>query len=224
MGESGNVSDPQQFESSEGYFPVRERKPSLEKVTPRVYTRRIPISPDQVEMMRSFKTFADRVRRAPGEGENVIDYSVIDADTVREEVPELWARLEELEPRLRRIAEKLWKGPLKRLEGRPAVNINYVHKGGEQGFHKDRNEVTMLLYFTRTEGGALEYELPDGTTASVSPEPGKIVILVRANELSHRVAPVLGDEERIVLAVSYGAVGKDHDVPGLDAHIYSNKQ
>lgn len=142
---------------------------------------------------------------------------------MRQYLPDIW----ELSAKFQPLAERLWGGPLVPLNEQAAVNINIVPPGGQQGFHKDRNEVTLLIYLTSNLGGELEYESdsPAGTQ-KIRTRAGTFVGLIKANEISHRVCPVQEmvvpfESERVALVISFGLPDINYADPSRDKFLYS---
>jgi len=152
-------------------------------------------------------------------GDKILKYHVIDGETIRAKLPYFW----HVGVGLQKFAEELYGQPLVPLHDKAAVNINVVGPGGEQGFHTDRNEVTILLYLSNPKGGELEYQAEDGTIVKVHPHIGAIAGLIGANKIMHRVTPVESDskEERIALVASFGLPGKNYETSKRDDFLYT---
>jgi hypothetical protein len=197
--------------------PDAERRDRLvEKQKPRVEVHEINISPSLCEDIQARKGgLATRVDRKAKD--KVLDYFVIDGNKIREHFPQLW----EMIPRFQAIAEELYGEPLEILHDQAGININIVGPGGEQGFHCDRNPVTMILYLSMPEGGALEYQTEKEEVRQVQPRPGTLATLVSADKLLHRVTPVQGKVERMALVVSFGKPEKDYAESGRDDFLYT---
>ena len=120
-----------------------------------------------------------------------LDYQVIDGNKVKERLPELWELSEILQP----YAEKLWGDKLVPLTDQAAVNVNIVGASGEQGLHRDRNEVTLILYLTTPNRGGLQVVKGEEEPEVVKAQAGRLAALVGANQIPHAVQPVYGFQE-----------------------------
>ncbi len=188
------------------------------EIEPMVFVSHIQIPPGHVTLIKQRKAeLAVKVQRKVGD--KVLNYSVIDGEKIKRFIPYLF----ELVKRFKGIAEELFKEPLELLHDKAGVNINFVEPGGEQGFHHDRNEVTCLLYLTTAVGGALEYINSKGEIKKFPARTGNLVVLVGANRILHRVAPVKKGEERIAFVVSFGRPGKDYAEEGRDKFLYGTE-
>ncbi len=168
--------------------------------------------------------------------DKVLRYSVIDGTKIKEFFPQLW----KLRKTFINGAEEAWGGPLVQLHDLANMNINIVGPGEEQGFHFDRNEVTGLLYLTTVPGGDLEFQNPVPVKSLIKGVRGRImeresmenkilaregiyVVLVGANKILHRVAPVEKGFERVTLAIGFGIPGKNYAEPERDDFLYTDK-
>lgn len=154
-------------------------------------------------------------------GAKVLNYKVMDGLVIQKHFPELLDKFRAVQT----FAETLWGGPLEPLHDRASTNVNFCSPGCEQGFHYDRNEVTVVMYLTTSNGGDLEFEV---TPQQLRREPavaGKIVGLVGANRIRHRVMPVDKGEERIALVVGFAVPGKASVDDALrDAILFTNNK
>jgi len=166
------------------------------------------------------KFLGERVKRE-AEGK-VLDYVVIDGEKIKEHFPDIWLLFLE---RMRILAEQLFGGSLVPLHDKAAVNINIVPPGGEQGFHRDRNEVTFIIFLSSNRGGELEIE-SGSTLESIPARRGTVVGLVKANEITHRVKVVEEmsvefGKERVALVLGYGLPEKNYEEPERDDFLYA---
>ena len=197
---------------------VLEKDEHVRQVKPRVYVSYMKVYPDQITYVKGMKNFlAEKIQRKVGD--KTLNYSVINGEKIKKDMPYFW----EFSSKLHQLAESLWDGNLVFLPELSAVNINFVGPGGQQGFHTDRNEVTILLYLSTPVGGALEYLDMEGNVRSVAAEVGKVVGLVGANRIQHRVTPVEKGEESIALVASFGLPIKDYADPRRDDFLYDNR-
>jgi hypothetical protein len=186
---------------------------------PRVYIHHMIVYPDQIAHVKGMKQFLVEKVKPRRVGDKILDYSVINGEKIRYNLPDFW----EFALKFQQLAEALWGGPLVLLPDLSAININFVGPGEQQGFHTDRNEVTILLYLTTPRGGALEYIDSGGNIQQIPAETGKIVGLVGANQIKHRVTSVEEGEERITLVASFGLPGREYADPRKDKFLYTNE-
>ncbi|MDP9249398.1 MAG: hypothetical protein M3M85_02745 [bacterium] len=177
------------------------------------------------EKIRSVEGIIGEPIRREAEGK-IYDLTMIDGEKIKSSLPYIWATM----PKFQALAERLWGGPLVPLHDKVAMNINIVPTGGEQGFHYDRNEVTILFYLNDILGGELEFR-PDSKTGSqfIRTHQGMLVTLVGANKVYHQVREVepTGGEhyygKRITLAVSFGLPGINYEDSARDDFLYTKK-
>jgi|GEM_PF-2534437 len=195
-----------------------ERKTRKPRVEVAMMDLPVPVS----EILASAPAIATKVRREYHG--NTIDYEVIDGEKIKEHFPALY---EFTAGEIKHYAEMQWGGPLELLHDKASVNINIVGPGGQQGLHTDRNKVTVLYYLDTPLGGDLEYSSPDGkSTIKVRAEKSKIVVILGADELAHRVTPVEPNSpcKRTALVVSMQPPGESYDIDARDEFLYTEQQ
>ena len=185
---------------------------------PQVVVGHLELTPIQLGLYKTSRDKLGQLVRREANGK-ILDYTVINGTKIKQQLPYYW----HMGMGFREFAEELRGEPMVPLHDQAAVNINIVGPGGQQGFHKDRNEVTILVYMSEPKGGALEYIDRDGKVKQVIPKVGTVVGLVGANELSHRVTPVEDDSpvERVAFVSSFGLPGKDYENDKRDNFLYT---
>jgi hypothetical protein len=177
-----------------------------------------------------------------------LKYSVIDGLQIQEHLP----RIHELLETIRVQISKLSNEKVVPLENpRVACNINITGNGGTYRWHYDRNRFTALLYLNEVEGGETEmypnYRITLGKSRSsrgqqiadrllltpivrgtlgrhevVAPQPGRLLIM-RGDRCLHSVRPVLSEQDRINVVLSYDSPGRKYEIAkGLDSYLYSS--
>jgi hypothetical protein len=179
-------------------------------------------------------------------------YRVIQGEQIRDELPDIW---ELYAGKVNKLVNESLGYPLAPLENlRAGVNINLMHPNqSSYRWHYDRACVTSILYLNEVEGGETEL-YPNyrvllrkgkystiqrgldrliqigpvmstfGNMVRVSPKVGRLVMM-RADRAWHSVRPVLGDQERINVILSYDFPGTPFPMEeGLDSYIYTQDE
>ena len=178
-----------------------------------------------------------------------LNYSVIDGLQILRELPSIV----ELQPRINAIVDDLANEPLEPLQNeRVAINVNITGKGATYRWHYDRNRVTALLYLNTVEGGETEcypnyridirdtfasrFQQPVdrllqrglvrnilGNKFVCPPREGRLLIM-RGDRCLHSVGPVMSDEERINIVLSYDRPNAELAANDqLDSYLYDPK-
>ncbi len=106
------------------------------------------------------------------------------------------------------------------------VNINQLAgRGAQYEWHVDSNPITGVLYATDSDnglGGSLVFrDAQNGRKSVFRPKAGTFICF-DAREISHRVAPLRRDGERISLPMNYYHSATDQPrPPDLDSQIYT---
>ncbi len=185
-------------------------------------------------------------RKVPGRS---LHYFVIDGEQIEQHLPAIVQLYQEVNVFVCEVAgEELV--PLQ--DKKVGVNVNITPQGGVYRWHYDRNAVTALLYLNEVTGGEIEFYpnyrlfLGKRTHTSlqkwldsllrlsfvrnlfsrkvvVKPAPGRLV-LIRGNRTLHSVRPVVGDERRINIVLSYDLPhGQFLAEKQLDAYLYTQE-
>jgi hypothetical protein len=179
-------------------------------------------------------------------------YHVIQGEQIQESLPGIWKLYTD---EVNELVNASLGYPLAPLENvRAGVNINLMQPNqSSYRWHYDRACVTSVLYLNEVEGGETElypnYRImlqkgkfstiqrgldrliqikpvmnTFGNMVQVSPRVGRLVMM-RADRAWHSVRPVLGDQERINVILSYDYPGTPFPMEeGLDSYIYTQDE
>jgi hypothetical protein len=106
------------------------------------------------------------------------------------------------------------------------VNINQLAgRGAQYEWHVDSNPITGVLYATDSDnglGGSLVFRDDQNGQKSVFRPKAGTFICFDAREISHRVAPLRREGERVSLPMNYYHSATDQPrPPDLDSQIYT---
>jgi len=85
------------------------------------------------------------------------------------------------------------------------LGISYANFGDQQGYHRDTQPITALLYLTACEGGDTVLTTFDGKERRIRPEVGKLLIM-QGRHVRHASAPVTRGT-KAVLAMNFYVEG-----------------
>lgn len=166
--------------------------------------------------------------------ERSLNYRVIDGLKIKKYLPEIQRLYCDVNKTVNSAAGQNL-APLKNEQ--VGVNVNITPPGGEYRWHYDRNKLTGILYLNSVEGGETEcypnYRLFLGKSrfsklqqwldellrlklmrnifgkqVLLKPRRGTLV-LMRADKCLHSVRPVLGNQDRINVILSYDTADAD---------------
>jgi hypothetical protein len=181
-----------------------------------------------------------------------LQYHVINGEQIRESLPGIWDLYNGAVNKL--INESLGY-PLAPLENTLAgVNVNLMSPNqSSYRWHYDRACVTSILYLNEVEGGETElypnYRIllkkgrisgiqraldrfiqikpimnTFGNFVQVLPKVGRLTMM-RADRAWHSVRPVVGDQERVNIILSYDSPGTSFPMEeGLDTYLYTQNE
>jgi hypothetical protein len=144
-------------------------------------------------------------------------HSLLAGETVRAFMPELWG----FYLALPLVAEPIVCRPI-RLSPYPdsAVNVKlYVAPGGTQGWHRDTNPVTALLYLT-DDGHSTVVESLSGEIESIAHERGDLLLMQGRRCRHHVPAMRPGSPDRITVPLNLYHPDDVWRPPGIDEIVY----
>jgi len=176
-------------------------------------------------------------------------YHVINGEQIEGSLPGIW---DLYTGKVNELVNKSLGYPLGPLENtRAGVNVNLMRPNqSSYRWHYDRACVTSILYLNEVEGGETEF-YPNyrillkkgqisgvqraldrfihikpimntfGNFVQVLPKAGRL-IMMRADRAWHSVRPVVGDQERVNVILSYDFPGTPFPMEeGLDTYLYT---
>ena len=179
-------------------------------------------------------------------------YSVIDGDSIREQLAEIWTLYHE---KMKELVNDLSPHEVVPLANtKVGVNVNIMYPGrSEYRWHYDRNAITCILYLNAVEGGEtvlypnyrllLSSRTPVfvqkmfdwilqtrimlrifGKKSAISPRPGRLAI-IQGNRCWHSVRSVQGDGDRINIICAYDFPGAQFLMEkSLDSYLYTQEE
>ena len=179
-------------------------------------------------------------------------YHVINGDQIRADLHPIW---ELYTGEVNQLVNRSLGFDLEPLENtRAGVNVNLMQPNqSSYRWHYDRACVTSILYLNEVKGGETElypnYRIllskgkystlqraldgviqfkpimsAFGKLVRVSPRAGRLVMM-RADRAWHSVRPVVGDQERINVILSYDFPGTPFPMEeGLDSYLYTQQK